>query len=264
MQSSSSLKVFLSKWGKFLSIMFSPGALIPLVLSGAGLYFAFIIKNFALSVVLSVGASLSATVAGVFIKDDWDKLQGSSLLEKKGRSAIRNLDSIGQQIIQVRSWISDFCKNKRVSSDNLQEIDRHLSTTQLNISSGLEDWIDIVPELRERKEIIDYYQGALRTIVEQVLKSKKELATSTDEKRGQLEQRIKELEKSLRELKARGPEVLVGGISALSPATGKYPYMGASFYLATCEDCHRQYVENVNPAMLSLHPRLCDECKNKK
>lgn len=251
------LKKFFEKWTRFLGVILSPGSVIPLILAGISLYFGFTSSNnFSLTILLSVVASVLTAISGFFIKDDWDKLQGNSLLQKKGRSAIRNLESIGQQVDQIRGWIKEFCseKNKNLSAGHLQEIDRHLVTTQFNITSGLEDWIDIVPELRQRDEIRRHYEDTIQVVIEEVLKNKKELAITPEDnqKREQLEKRIRDLEGNLKSLERRETFML-------TPSR-------FSRYVRRplrCASCGKLYTGTV-----SSHSRetssLCSECQAKK
>ncbi len=253
------LKKFFEKWLKFFGVVLSPGSVIPLILAAICLYSGFKnVNNFSLAVLLSVTASMLTAISGFFIKDDWDKLQGSSLLQKKGRSAIRNLESIGQQVGQIRGWIKDFCgeKTKKLSSEHLQEIDRHLVTTEFNITSGLEDWIDIVPELRQRDEIRKHYEDTIQVVIEEVLKNKKELAITPEDnqKRGQLEKRIKDLESNLKSLEKK--ESFTLSPIPLPPRYVRRPVV--------CNKCSKRYIGIIGPHGLNVGSGLCPDCENKK
>src|SRR5687768_5504741 len=105
-------KIFLKRWSIFFRIILSPGSVIPLLLMSFCLYLSIFIYSGSFSNLLSVTASILGTIAGIFIKEDWDAYRGNSMLEKKGRSAIRNLESIGHQVIQIRGWIKSFVSNK--------------------------------------------------------------------------------------------------------------------------------------------------------
>ena len=137
----------IQKWANFAYVVLSPGALIFLSLTVLGLYLAIARFEGVLADTLSVFASLASALGGIFLKDDWDRLQGSTFLEKKGRSAVRNLESIDQQISKIREWTVEFLNSRKVTKDSLREIDRHLSMTKFNVQSGIEDWKDVVPEL---------------------------------------------------------------------------------------------------------------------
>ena len=90
---------FYKKWINFLSAFFSPWPLILLILSGISIYFSLSHRdNRPFSAVVTIIATLFAGLAGTFIKDEFSDL----MLEKKGRSAVRNLESINQQIFKIR------------------------------------------------------------------------------------------------------------------------------------------------------------------
>ena len=127
------------KWKNFLNIILSPGSIIFLLIALFSLFMSISRPESEklLSDVFAVFASISTAGAGIFIKDDWEKMRGKSLVEEKGRSAIRNLESIGRQILQIRNWIKVFVSQKKNEKRDLEEINRHLSVTERNIVSGI-------------------------------------------------------------------------------------------------------------------------------
>lgn len=264
-------RTFIQKWRDFLSIIFSPGSIIPFLLATISLWLSIFIFKGGLSNLLSIFASILTAIAGFFIKDDWDKIQGNSMLEKKGRSAIRNLGSIEQQIIQIRSWIKNFLGSKNITDRELKEIDRHLTTTQMNIKSGLEDWIDIVPELKKKEEVAKKYQEAVEANMEEILKKEVELlkiGETNKELKAQLEKRIKELEKKVQELKSEQLKVFGGFIPSTSPSslvsvvpTGSISL--SNLFVKTCSICGKVYQDetwNNNSSVISLND-VCPDCK---
>lgn len=262
-------RTFIQKWKDFLSILFSPGSIIPFLLAVISLVLSIFIFTGALSNLLSIFASILTTIAGFFIKDDWDRVQGNSMLEKKGRSAIRNLESIGQQIIQIRSWIKNFIASKNVSEKELKEIDRHLTTTEMNIRSGLEDWIDIVPELKKKEEVAKKYQDVMEAHLEELFKNKTELLKVGENKelREQLEKRIRELEKNVKELKNQQQGVFGGGL-AVSSTPLSYASVSSSGLVSplskTCSNCGRIYNDDVLTISQPISFNdLCPNCRGK-
>ncbi|MBI4036515.1 hypothetical protein HY386_01380 [Candidatus Daviesbacteria bacterium] len=262
-------RTFIQKWRTFLSIIFSPGSIIPFILSALCLFLAISVFTGALSSLLSIFASILTAIAGFFVKEDWDRVQGNTMLEKKGRSAIRNLGSIEQQIIQIRNWIKNFLGSKNITERELKEIDRHLTTTQMNIKSGLEDWIDIVPELKKKEEFAKKYQETLEANMEELLKKEAELlkiGETNKELKVQLEKRIKELEKRVQELKSEQSNVFGG----LMPSTSPYSFVTISpsgsgtlsnLLPKTCSICGKVYKDDNSPT-ISLND-VCPECKRR-
>lgn len=249
----------------FLSIVLSPGSAIFLVVAIGCLYLSYIkFDEQSLSNILAVLASISAAVAGTFLKDDWDKMQESSLLVEKGRSAIRNLESIEKQIIQIRRWIKLFLENKTAKRD-LKEIDRHLSTTEMNITSGLLDWIDIIPELQEKENEMKNYKETLKAFNNEILKIKRESIKAGESKKKKLEKRMRDLETEIEKLKEE--KIEHGQINnALSIGS-----LDAGYIYGTgdkvCSNCGKSYKEELlfsNFPKTVTYANLCPDCRKLK
>ena len=200
------MKTLKQKWGKFLGIILGPGSVLFSVLAIVSLILAFAFKvNTLFATLLSVLGSVLAGIAGSFIKDDYVRLATENVLEKKGRSALRNLDAIREQIVQIRAWIASFKNIGKEGEKALQEVDRHLSTIMLNTSAGLADWVDVVPELQERAEVAKKQEEVLKAYVEELLENKKELVISKDENRvTELKHKITDLEKQIKDIRKKG------------------------------------------------------------
>jgi len=137
------------KWENFFRIALSPGSIIFILFTIVSLVLSFYFReNEQMSTLLAVLGSLLGGLAGSFVRDDYNKISGENILEKKGLSAIRNLKSIERQLGNIRFWIESFTKRKITKEQKdalknvLSEIDRHISTTQFNIQSGFSDWIE--------------------------------------------------------------------------------------------------------------------------
>jgi hypothetical protein len=209
---------FLQKWGNFFKAVFSP---VPLFSLGIAVVLIIISINYAdrkeFSILMNLIGSIFLAITGAFIKGGYDELAGESVLVKKGQSALRNLSSITNQITFIRSWINKFIK-KDVSKRDLEEINRHLETALVNISSGLADWIDIVPELKEGGEVAKSLESTIKAYVEEIFEKKRELLKAGENKelKKQLEGKIKELEKEVKELGYQKGGIISG--SAVIPS----------------------------------------------
>ena len=260
------MKKFFQKWGNFLGIIFSPGSVSPLIIAAFCLYFAFTKSGTPLSILLTIIASILTAIAGFFIKDDWDKLKGDSVLEKKGRSAIRNLDAISQQIIQIRDWAKLFIGQKKITRRELEEIDRHLGTIEMNAKAGLQDWVDIIPELKKTAEVTKTYEDVLKVYIEEILKNKKELLTAgkNQQLKEELEEKIKDLEKRFRELKKESPRVFTGGGITMGPfVSGGSSRVFSRLDNKICSECGRTYYDDNLLAISAFNRDICPDCKKK-
>lgn len=226
---------------------------------------------------MAIVGSIFGGIAGAFFKDEYDKLSGKNILEKKGRSALRNLQGIRTQLRNIETWVVDFSKRTRRQEDKrtLEEINRHIATIDLNISAGLEDWVDIVPELKERSEkeaqIEKKYKEAAQSVMVEILEKRKELASAKDEKvEKELKKKIGDLEKQIKEIKRDRSQSDHGGAWIKNSALNE-PLFGASVNLnegtfsldlgtQKCEICGRPI--NLYSAGSRLNLNRCDNCQN--
>lgn len=257
------------KWINFVKAFFSPVPIFALLGAIILIIISIIYKErIEFSILINLIGSLLVGICGAFIKGGYDELARESILIKKGQSAIRNLNSIGQQIFQIRSWIKSFIDKKDLTKRELEEINRHLSTTEINIKSGLADWIDIVPELREESEMAKNYKDVIRGYIEEILKNKKELIIAGDniELKEKLEKRVKELEKNIKELKKESPQTISHSSSpvSLSPSVFGPTIFGSSLFgigNKICTICNKTYVDdNISYSALPYN-NVCPECR---
>ncbi len=272
------MKTQKEKWKIFWNVTSSPGAAIFSLFTVLSLIFAYFFKdNTLFSTLLTVLGSFFAGFAGSFVKDDYEKIVGQNILEKKGRSALRNLQGISTQLCNVKIWVDDFLKKtKKTEGKNiLEEINRHISTIELNIASGLADWIDIVPELKEKSEkeaeIEKKYKDAAQSVMIELLEKRKELASANDEKIEQeLKKKISDLEKQIKEIKKDrsqsthgvvwGSSVLSEPINIVTSAELNNGIRLASLGSQKCIKCGKQFTRNWLSASNYGHNSYCDEC----
>ncbi|MFA6047647.1 MAG: hypothetical protein WCV59_00895 [Parcubacteria group bacterium] len=261
------------KWINFLNAVFSPVPIFSL-LGGLGLlYLSVHYKDDGrFSILINLAGSLLIGIGGAFIKDRYVELSNESILIKKGQSAVRNLESIAKQIEQIRSWLKFFISSKTSDKRDLEEINRHLSTTEMNIASGLADWIDIVPELNKKAEEMaekaKSYEEVVKTYVEELFKNKKKLLEVGENKKlkERLQESIKNLEKEVRDLKKYRPEFTASGIissSSFGSNGNGLSYLNrnslARGLSKTCSNCGRVFEDDIN--RLTIGPDLCEECR---
>lgn len=192
----------LYKWNAFIRILFSPVVLIPLLLAILLMYLSIQLKNdYIASVLTGVTGSFLAAVFGAFLKEGYSRLVEESLLEKKGESAIRNIQAIDSQIKRLRKLINLFKqKTRKDPKQELEEIDRHLETMSISVASGLEDWTDVVPALKEIKAKDKEFIEAIKPIIEEIWKNERELSKTKNSKgRKGLEKKIQQLQEQIDE-----------------------------------------------------------------
>lgn len=271
---------FFEKWVAMLSILFSPGFFVSIGTTCVSLYLSVYYKtNIPFSNTMAIVGSIFGGVAGAFFKDEYDKLSGKNILEKKGRSALRNLQGIRTQLRNIEVWVVDFSKRARKQEDKrtLEEINRHIATIDLNISAGLEDWVDIVPELKEKSEkeaeIEKKYKEVAQSVMVELLEKRKELASAKDEKVEQeLKKKIGDLEKQIKEIKRDRTQsnhgIVWGANNVLNEPIGVTSVnmndgiFASNFGTQKCSKCGKQFARNYMIASaLDFGNNYCDECK---
>jgi len=261
-----------------LAIVFSPGFFISAGITCFALYLSIFYRtNIPFSNTMTIIGSIFGGVAGAFFKDEYDKVSGKNILEKKGRSALRNLQGIRTQLRNIELWVSDFSKHAKKQEDKrtLEEINRHIATADLNISAGVEDWVDIIPELKEKSEkaaeIEKKYKEVAQSVMVEILEKRKELASTKDKKiEIKLKEKIGDLEKQIKEIKRNGLQTTHGlvwnassilneplSIASVNIDDGVF---ASSLREQKCEKCGRPI--NLHSLTIRRDPNRCDDCQD--
>lgn len=256
------MKNLKEKWGVFFGMVLDPWFLIFTLATVTALVVSSLVKNNTTSNLLAVFASITGGIAGGIFQGAFTRASGESTLEKKGQSAVRNLSAIKTQVASLRSWGLDFMKTAgKVAQRPLEEIDRHLSTIELNVESGYEDWIDILPQLREGKEIAQKFDEVLRVQLTELLDQRLKLSQSRDNaERTSLGVKIDQLEKQLEAVKrdrVRTPWVSGATGSTIASGLLKLPW-SESLRVFRCDNCGKPLTYT------TLGGRtICDDCRAK-
>jgi hypothetical protein len=194
------------KWKDLAEVFLSPLFIVSAAIAGITLFFYHTIHDDSLfaNTMLIIG-SLFAGIAGVFFKDEYDEYTGKGILEKKGRSALRNLETISTQLYILKTWAEVFSREVPEGKQNkhaFEEISRHILAIELNIASGIEDWVDIIPDVKRRgkKELaIDkkYKEVAESIMAELIEKKENHKNTLSEEHKGVSEDGLRERRKIL-------------------------------------------------------------------
>jgi hypothetical protein len=262
MQNKNNLKY---KWFAFKEAVLCPIPLFSLL--GATILIALSVwqkDKVEFSTLINLIGSLLIGVSGAFIKSGYDELTQDSVLVKKGQSAVRNLNSIERQIIQIRKWIKLFSENKTAKRE-LGEIDRHLSTAEMNIASGLLDWIDIIPELQEKEKEMKNYKETLKVFNNEILKIKRESIKAGESKKKKLEKRMRDLEIEIEKLKEEKFDYsqMNNALSIGSLDAGHIYNIGDKI----CSNCGKSYKEELsfsNSPKTVTCANLCPNCRKLK
>lgn len=153
-------KIFIArwfkKWNELAEVFLTPLFIISAIIAGASLYFSIHYHDNPLFAnTMLIAGSLFAGIAGVFFKDEYDELTGRGILEKKGRSALRNLETISTQLYIVKTWADVFSqevsRGDKEYKNAFEEISHHILAIELNIASGIEDWVDLLSDMKKQE-----------------------------------------------------------------------------------------------------------------
>ena len=202
------MKKLQEKWGEFFKAFFSPWFVLAGVITATSIIFSIIFKdNQLFSNLLTIIGGITGGIAGSIFQNEYNKNTGQEILEKKGQSAVRNLQSIQKQINSLKGWVVGFFKKSSGENRNqLEEIYRHILTMELCVDSGYEDWIDIVPQLSKEKEeqekINEKYKEVSVSLISELLDQKMKLyKTESTAEKEELGKKVSQLEKQIRNLK---------------------------------------------------------------
>lgn len=201
------MKKLTEKWEDFFRA-FNPWFVLMVLATILSVYFSIKFKdNQHFSNLLAALGSITGGIAGSIFQNEYNKNAGQEILEKKGLSAVRNLKSIQKQMVNLKDCIAIFLKKSTSENKSqLEEVYRHISTMELSVDSGYEDWIDILPQLSKEKEaqakIYEKYQEASRSLVADLLDQKMKLyQAASDAEKEASGKKIAQLEKHIKLLK---------------------------------------------------------------
>ncbi len=280
---------FIKNRSIILSAFFNSGFLFFVFLTGVALYLSISYKdNLQFSNLMAIIGSLFGGFAGAFFKDEYDRASGKNILEKKGLSALRNLQGVSKQLRDIRVWIVHFLKikEKKEYKRALEEINRHISTAEFSINSGLEDWGDIVPGLKEKiqdrekerkeiKEVDKKYKKVRQSVMVELLDKRKELVVAKNkEVEKELKEKINDLEKQIKEITKERSQI-VHGTPLTASSLGDYDINSYLFdpnsntvtvgvKSKKCSSCGKSFIPNISAYPYSLYNQdYCDKCKKK-
>lgn len=264
------------RWETFLEVMAGPPVLISLIIAIITTFLS--IRSYSdpeVTLIISSIASITAGVFGGIIWDRYKAITGDTILQKKGKSAVRNLSLVAEQLGRLK--IRLFGLRERKEKFPFDEVDHHIITIEKSVISGIEDWVDMVPELKKISEIAqsitqesNKFKETLRekAELEETLKLKdKAQKKEISELEKQIKQKDEEISQIEREInKLRDEQVLISGptiasgvsIGSVSPSLS--PSASNLFNLdtsRTCQVCGKKYIPSLGDF------GRCEECASK-
>ena len=155
--------------------------------------------------VILVIISVLSSVIGGLITNNYSKITGASILVTRGKSAIRglrlltqNIDSIEKRTVKFLGESEDINSNtfKDLTKSNYEEIIERCKSVQQEALNAIEEWQDIIPEANITSNI-----GKLAALKTQIL--------SEEESIQELKKQLEEGEKKSKEEKAKLEKLLM-------------------------------------------------------
>lgn len=275
-----SVKSFWNKitdqWKTFFEIMASPPVLISLIITIIATYLS--IRSYSdigVTLVISSIASITAGVLGGIIWDRYRTISGDTILQKKGKSAVRNLSLVAEQLGRLKIRLFNL-KDKKEKFP-FDEVDHHVITIEKSVISGIEDWIDMVPELEKVSNLaqsITEKTDEIQDVMHEKMGLEKKLKlqdkaqkTEVDSLKREIEEKDKEILRINSDInKLRTQQVSIGGptissgisIGSMSPSLSPSMFGNLTVDInRVCSSCGRIYT----PTLLSTDK--CEECSKK-
>ena len=188
------LKRLGASWLSFLEVVFNPLSVILVGCTLGLIYFDTIARSTleaspAMAVIITAAMSLCAGLAGAFLEKRWNRISESGVLITRGKSAIRgltlllqNLNGLERRAVIYLGRAREGGADASVTSSYEEIIDR-CNALEEEAANSIEEWQDIIPEANLKTQI-----GLITT-----------LKTDTV----QYSTRVQELEKQLSESQSR-------------------------------------------------------------
>ena len=233
---------FFEDWLITVKAIFRPKPIGLLIIGGAFLYVS--IKydsiSYTLNIILNILSAISIALAGSLIKEYYDNASSRSLLIKKGRSAVRNLRNINSQINQIRQWIEIFSK-KKDTKRSLEEIERHLNNLVISMNNGIEDWVDVIPELEKGRENKEKQDKLVQEYVDKLIKKQNQMLSANKDERKSISDQIESLKKQIKDMKNDQYSIGTLGEGVYLPVTSGV-ITSSPINVTSIEDLNKNYV----------------------
>ncbi len=138
----------LKNWTTFFYSIMTPNAVIPLMAGTIITALSFFIDSPLLSRLMYLTGAILFTFGSSGVKNNYQKTMHDSILLQKGKSAARNLQAVSSQCKKISAAANKISSQKKINKNQYKELSRNIESISVRISSGIEDWQDLVPELK--------------------------------------------------------------------------------------------------------------------
>ena len=141
----------LKNWTTFFYSIMTPNAVIPLAAGTIITALSFLIASPLISRLMYLTGAVLFTFGSSGVKNNYQKTMHDSILLQKGKSASRNLQSVASQCRKISVAANRISSRKRINKNHYKELSKNIEGISLRINSGIEDWQDLVPELKKKQ-----------------------------------------------------------------------------------------------------------------
>jgi archaellum component FlaC len=286
MKEQESDKTLKNKWANFWNVIFDPWVVSIFSVTLIVICFAAEIEDKKFQSVMTIIIAILSSIFGGIIANRWAQYTEFKVLVVRGKSAVRSLKLILLNVSNVgkrtKHYISDLEEDKgeyKLIKSNFEEIVEKCNILEEEILSSIENWTDIIPEIKDAKNNIGLASQMKIQIAELekvISELNKKLVTVTEEgshERTKLLQEVAEKEKARADAleKLKNAEIkinttILGGIQGTSGrgmtqgtswASGSLSYGNPiSQRILKCKNCGKLITMLEDDTI-----QLCDECK---
>ena len=164
-----------------------------------------------LATIFTLGTSIAAGILGAVVWDRWIRLTGRSVLQDKGKSAIRSLKLLWRNLNACQGRVTTYLDRRKtgvtgeVVNTWLEEEIQRLATLQEEALAAISNWTDIIPEVDVTAQMAPYRE--LQASVLTLKTAKEELEADLKRVSGVDTERALELNRQLGKREAELAEV---------------------------------------------------------
>ena len=223
------MKSLKEKWQTFFTLILDPWNLL-LSIAVAGLFYVSLDESDKLSsALIYLLMTIASAILGGRIAQQWSSIAETGVLVARGKSAVRGLKLLLQNVATLEARIKSFSANKEEIEKNPEVVKRNYEEAtaicgllQEEVVSSIENWTDIVPdadiksqigEISKLKSQIEEREGELTQLKENF----QDMQGKTAKEKEALRSQIHEKERQIRgmELDLIKAKVNIGGVSGV-------------------------------------------------
>ena len=272
----------IKKWGVFFSIILDPWVLILLILTISTCIIQTSISDPTKHIeLITITTTLIAIITGVLggvIANKWHQMAETSVLVARGKTAVRSLKLINSNVVNLEkstavhiNKIEEENSEYKLIVNSYEEIMATCHIVQEEISSSIDNWLDIIPDAKEFKKSIGILSELKRQIellnteietIQETLDKEKE---SGEEVKKSLTQELlneKELKRERMQFELNSKEYLLNNSVFAGIGRNSVQISGGtnddSFIYTNCIECGKLFFNGIGK-----YSHKCSGCNEK-